>query len=56
MAWTLANDPAMRVLSRAETLVINPVTDRDFTSYRCTANTIGFRQNVSRVVTLRRNG
>jgi len=56
IAWTLANDPAMRVLSRAETLVVRPVTERDFTSYRCTANTIGFRKNVSRVITLRRNG
>ena len=55
IAWTLANDPAMRVLSRAETLVISPVTERDFTSYRCTASAFGFR-NISRVVRLRRNG
>ena len=55
MAWTLANAPAMQVLSKAETLVVRPVTERDFTSYRCTATVSGFT-TVSRVVRLRRNG
>jgi len=55
MAWTLADAPAMRVLSRSENLVISPVTERNFTSYRCTATVTGFK-NVSRVVRLRRNG
>ena len=55
IAWTLANGLAMRVLSRAETLVISPVTERNFTSYRCTASVAGFK-SVSRLVRLRRNG
>jgi len=55
MAWTLAHGASMRVLSHAETLVVSPITERNFTSYRCTASVQGFKP-VSRVVRLRRNG
>ena len=55
MAWTLASGESMRVLSHAETLAISPVSDGDFTSYRCTASVPGF-EPISRVVRLRRNG
>jgi len=55
MAWTLSSAPATAVLSHDETLVIRPVTERDFTSYRCTASVVGFK-TVSRDVRLRRNG
>jgi len=55
MSWTLAHSPTTRVLSHAETLVISPVTEPNFTSYRCTASVAGFAP-VSRVVGLRRNG
>jgi len=55
IAWTLAAATSIQVLSRAETLVISPVTERDFTSYRCTASVAGFTP-VSRVVRLRRIG
>jgi len=55
MVWTLAHASAERVLSRAETLVISPVTKQNFTSYRCTATVSGFPA-VSRVIRLRRSG
>jgi len=55
MSWTLGHGSAMRVLSRAETLVISPVTVGNFTSYRCTASVSGFT-SVTRIVRLRRTG